>query len=233
MDHRGRRTPAHPLTASARRLRIRYSTTDSSEDQAQQDHGHGLRIAHLEEPERGHVDVGGDRLGRMRGSALGHHPDHVEDPQRPDRGQQDQRERLRPEQRPRDVPEPLEPARALEERVFVVLARDGLDRRQVHDHAEPGEPPQERDHDRPQRDVRDPRAVRRSACSIPSAPPSVGTIPKNGANRNFQTVPTATGASTKGAKNTNTNTVRPRRTPRDEHRQQQVRTPSGARPPRR
>ena len=49
--------------------------------------------------------------------------------------------------------------------------------------------------------------------SIPSAPPSVGTIPKNGANRNFQTVPTATGASTKGAKNTNTNTVRPRRTP--------------------
>ena len=48
--------------------------------------------------------------------------------------------------------------------------------------------------------------------SIPSAPPRVGTIPKNGANRNFQTVPTATGASTKGAKNTNTNTVRPRRT---------------------
>ena len=43
------------------------------------------------------------------------------------------------------------PAGALEERVLVVLARDGLNRRQVHDHAEPGEPPQERDHDRPQR----------------------------------------------------------------------------------
>ncbi len=48
--------------------------------------------------------------------------------------------------------------------------------------------------------------------SNPSADPTVATIPKNGAYRNFQTAPTATGARTKGAKNTKRKNVRPRRT---------------------
>ena len=40
------------------------------------------------------------------------------------------------------------------------------------------------------------------AVSSPRAAPTVGTIPKNGASRNFQTAPTATGAITNGRKNT-------------------------------
>ena len=48
--------------------------------------------------------------------------------------------------------------------------------------------------------------------SKPRAEPTVGTIPKNGAYRNFQTAPTATGASTNGAKNTTMKKVLPRRT---------------------
>ena len=39
--------------------------------------------------------------------------------------QQHQRERLRPQQRPRDAPEPLEPAGTLQHRVLVVLAAGG------------------------------------------------------------------------------------------------------------
>ena len=46
--------------------------------------------------------------------------------------------------------------------------------------------------------------------SNPRADPTVGTIPKYGAYRNFQTAPTATEASTKGTKNTNWKNVRPR-----------------------
>ena len=48
------------------------------------------------------------------------------------------------------------------------------------------------------------------AVSRPSAAPTVGTIPKNGANRNFQTAPTATGASTNGARKATTKNVLPR-----------------------
>ena len=39
--------------------------------------------------------------------------------------------------------------------------------------------------------------------SNPRADPTVGSIPKNGAYRNFQTAPTATGARTNGRKNAN------------------------------
>ena len=46
--------------------------------------------------------------------------------------------------------------------------------------------------------------------SNPRAAPTVGTIPKNGAYRNFQTAPTATGARTNGRKNTNWKNVLPR-----------------------
>ena len=56
----------------------------------------------------------------------------------------------------------------------------------------------------------------------PEAPPTVGTIPKNGAYRNFQTVPTATGARTNGAKNTTRNNVRPAPRLGDEHGQQEA-----------
>ena len=44
----------------------------------------------------------------------------------------------------------------------------------------------------------------------PRADPTVAAIPKKGAYRNFQTSPTATAASTKGAKNTTRKNVLPR-----------------------
>src|SRR5664279_1662162 len=45
----------------------------------------------------------------------------------------------------------------------------------------------------------------------PNADPTVGTTPKYGAYRNFQTAPTATEARTNGAKNANSQNVLPRR----------------------
>ena len=191
MDHRGRGRAVTSCTDLGAPIEDPVLDDREHQDHDQQDHRHRLRVADLEEPERGHVDVGGDRLGGVRRTAVGHDPHHVEDPQRPERRQQHERERLRPQQRPGDAPELLEPAGTFEDGVLVVLARERLDRREVDDHVEAGEPPQEGDHDRPQRRVgvrerrdrqrvepegrpdrrRRPRSTARTGTSRPRRPP--------------------------------------------------------------
>ena len=60
------------------------------------------------------------------------------------------------------------------------------------------------------------------SVSNPRADPTVAAIPKNGAYRNFQTAPTATGARTNGAKNTNVKKRPPAPHVGDEDGQQQA-----------
>ena len=57
--------------------------------------------------------------------------------------------------------------------------------------------------------------------SSPSADPTVATTPKNGAYRNFQTAPTATGASTNGSEEHDPEERPAAPRVRDEHGQQQ------------
>ena len=99
------------------------------------------------------VDLRRERLGRVVGAATGEGEDLVERPQPEDQRQRRARRDRRREQRQRHAAE-AEPCRgAVDRRRLVELFRDPLQPGQVDHHREPGELPDHRDEDRPERPV--------------------------------------------------------------------------------